>query len=80
MEFQLQSPKTVTVRPAETFEFSSIQIQRILDEPTQKKIVVWVVGFQHPIELAALSGDNYDNPPWTNESVLQATVDFISNL
>jgi hypothetical protein len=80
MEFQLQSPKTVTVRPAETFEFSSIKIERVLDEPTQKKVVVWVQGFHHPIELAALSGENYDNPQWTNESVLQAVVDFISNL
>lgn len=80
MEFQLESPKTITVRPAETLEVSSIRIERVLDDPAQKKVIVWISGFHHPIELGALSGDNYDNPQWTNESLLQAVVDFISSL
>lgn len=80
MEFQLESPKTITVRPAETLEVSSLRIERVLDDPVQKKVIVWIAGFHHPIELGALSGDNYDNPQWTNESLLQAVVDFVSSL
>jgi hypothetical protein len=80
MEFQLQSPKTVTVRPAETHEFSSIKVQRVLDDPVERKVIVWLEGFPHPIELATLSNENYDNPQWTNESVLQAVSDFISSI
>lgn len=79
MEYQLESPKTITIRQPESIQISSIKIEKVLDDPVNKKIIVWVAGFHHPIELHTLCGENYDNPPWTNESLLQAVVDFVSN-
>lgn len=80
MEHQLQSPKTVVIQPAQTCELSSIVIERVLDEPLQKKVIVWIKNFPHPVELASLSGENYDNPQWTNETVVQAVVEFVNSL
>jgi hypothetical protein len=80
MQFELQSPKTVTIHPAETIELSTISIERVLDDPIQKKVIIWLSGFHQPIELGTLSGENYDNPQWTNESLLQAVTDFVSTL
>jgi hypothetical protein len=80
MQVELQSPKTITIRPAEIVELSTVSIERVLDDPTQKKVIVWLQGFHHPVELGALSGENYDNPQWTNESLLQAVTDFVSSL
>jgi hypothetical protein len=80
MQFELQSPKTITIRPAETVELSTVSIERVLDDPVHQKVIVWLRGLQHPVELGSLSGENYDNPQWTNESLLQAVTDFVSTL
>lgn len=80
MQFQLETPKTVTVRQPETVELSSVEIERVLDDVVNKKVVVWLKDFPHPVELGDLSGDNYDNPQWTNESVLASVQSFISSL
>jgi hypothetical protein len=80
MQFQLETPKTVTVRQPETVELSSIEVERVLDDVVNKKVVVWLKDFPHPVELGDLSGDNYDNPQWTNESVLTSIQSFVSSL
>jgi hypothetical protein len=80
MEFQLQTPKTVTIRQPETVELSSIVIERVLDDVVNKKVVVWLKDLPHPVELGDLSGDNYDNPQWTNESVTASVQAFINSL
>jgi len=80
MEFQLQSPKTLTVRQAEVITLEKVVIQRILDDPLAKKVIVWLEGVQHPVELGNLSNENYDNPEWSNESLLASVQTFISAL
>ena len=80
MEIQLQTPKTILVRQPETATFSSVEIERILDDPQAKKVIVWVKGLGYPVELSDLSGDHYDNPEWTNESVVNAVKTFIEAL
>ena len=80
MQFQLETPKTVTVRQPETVELSSVEVERVLDDVVNKKVVVWLKDFPHPVELGDLSGDNYDNPQWTNESILASVQSFVSSL
>ena len=80
MQFQLETPKTLTVRQPETVELSSVEVERVLDDVVNKKVVVWLKDFPHPVELGDLSGDNYDNPQWTNESVLASVQSFVSSL
>jgi hypothetical protein len=80
MQFQLETPKTVTVRQPETVELSSVEVERVLDDVVNKKVVVWLKDFPHPVELGDLSGDNYDNPQWTNESVLASVQSFVSSM
>lgn len=80
MQFQLETPKTVTVRQPETVELSSVEVERVLDDVINRKVVVWLKDFPHPVELGDLSGDNYDNPQWTNESVLASVQSFVSSL
>lgn len=80
MEFQLQSKKTVVVRQAESVQLEQVVVERILDDPIAKKVLVWVKGIPHPIELGDLSNDNYDNPQWTNESVLASVQAFVDGL
>jgi hypothetical protein len=80
MQFQLETPKTVTVRQPETVELTEVVIERVLDDVLNKKVVVWLKDFPHPVELGDLSGDNYDNPQWTNESVLASVQGFFNSL
>ena len=80
MQFQLETPKTVTVRQPEVVEISEVIIERILDDVLSKKVIVWLKNFPHPIELGDLSGDNYDNPQWTNEAVVASVQAFLSSL
>ena len=80
MQFQLETPKTVTIRQPETVELSSVEVERVLDDVVNKKVVVWLKDFPHPVELGDLSGDNYDNPQWTNESVLASVQSFVSSM
>ena len=80
MEIQLQTPKTVLVREPESVTFSTIEIERILDDPQAKKVIVWIKGLGYPVELGDLSGDYYDNPEWTNLLVEESVKKFISAL
>lgn len=80
MQFQLETPKTVTVRQPEVVELSEVVIERVLDDVLNKKVIVWLKNFPHPIELGDLSGDNYDNPQWSNESVVTSVQAFLGSL
>jgi hypothetical protein len=80
MQFQLETPKTVTVRQPETVQLSEVVVERVLDEVLNKKVIVWLKNFPHPIELGDLSGDNYDNPQWTNEALVSSVQAFVASL
>lgn len=80
MQFQLETPKTVTVRQPETVEVNEVVIERVLDDVVSKKVVVWIKDFPHPVELGDLSGDNYDNPQWTNELVVASIQNFFNSI
>ena len=80
MEFQLQSPKTLTVRQPEVITLEKVVIQRVLDDPLAKKVIVWLEGVQHPVELGDLSNENYDNPQWTNETLVASVQTFVAAL
>ena len=80
MEVQLQSPKTIVLKQAETVELSSVVVERVLDDVNAKKVIVWIQGIPNPIELVELSNENYDNPQWTNESLTAAVANFINLL
>ena len=80
MQFQLQNTKHILVRQPETVTLENVTIEKILDDTVSKKVLVWLKGIPHPIELGDLSGDNYDNPQWTNESVLASVQAFVNGL
>ena len=80
MQFQLETPKTITIKEPEVVEVSEVVIERILDDVVNKKVIAWIKGFPHPVELGDLSGDSYDSPQWTNELVLSSLQSFFSNL
>lgn len=79
MEIQLQQPKKIVTKPAEpeeSVELTELKVKTIIDDTQTKRVLVFVEGIRDPILLSDLSGDNYDNPEWTNESVLRALENF----
>ena len=79
MEIQLQQPKKIVIKPAEpeeSVELTELKVKTIIDDTQSKRVLVFVEGIRDPILLSDLSGDNYDNPEWTNESVLRALENF----
>ena len=71
LQITLTTPKVIVKQPEITETVTAITIDRIVDIPAQKKVVVFVGGKR--IELDALSGDNYDSPnEWTNADVVDA--------
>lgn len=76
----LSSPKTIVTRPAETVEIADVQIVQVLDNTETKEVTVWIKGIGSPILLGGLSGEFYNNPPWTDELVQQHTEAFIEGL
>ena len=79
MEIQLQQPKKIVIKPAEpeeSVELTELKVKTIIDDTQGKRVLVFVEGIRDPILLSDLSGDNYDNPEWTNESVLRALENF----
>lgn len=79
MEVQLETPKTLVLKQAEVVELSSIVIERVLDDVVNKKVIVWVQGIPNPVELAELSNENYDNPEWSNGSLVTAVTNLINS-
>jgi hypothetical protein len=79
MEIQLQQPKKIVTKPAEpeqSIELTQLKVKTIIDDTEGKRVLVFVEGIRDPILLNDLSGDNYDNPEWTNESVARALENF----
>lgn len=71
LQITLDTPKTIIKQPEITETISEITINRIVDIPDEKKVIVFIKGER--IELSQLSGDNYDTPnEWTNEDVVSA--------
>jgi len=71
MTVTFDQPKTFTTLSGESKQFSSVIVERIADLPIRKIIRIYIteIGF---IRLNALSDNNYDNPPWTNEMIIEA--------
>lgn len=79
MEIQLQQPKKIVIKPAEpeeSIELTQLKVKTVIDDAEGKRVLVFVEGIRDPILLSDLSGDNYDNPEWTNESLLRALENF----
>lgn len=71
LQIPLTAPLTVVKQPEVTETITEITIDRIVDIPSEKKVNVFIKGQR--IELAQLSGDNYDTPnEWTNADVVAA--------
>lgn len=71
LQVSLSAPITVIKQPEVTETITEITIDRIVDIPSMKKVFVFIKGER--IELAQLSGDNYDTPSeWTNADVIAA--------
>lgn len=71
MHITLTTPITIIKQPEIAEIVSEIEIERIIDIPKQKKVIVFIGGKR--IELPSLSNDNYDNPSeWTNADIITA--------
>lgn len=71
LKITLTKPKTIVKQPEITETISEITIDRIVDFPKEKKVIVFIKGQR--IELSQLSDDNYDTPSeWTNDDVIAA--------
>ena len=71
LNFTLNSPKELVVREAITRTVNSLSIERIIDIPLERKIIVHIEELGR-VTLDSLSDDNYNNPPWTDELVIEA--------
>jgi len=71
LKITLTTPKIIIKQPEISVTLNEVTIDRIVDLPSQRKVVVFVSGER--IELDALSGDNYDTPEeWSNETLINA--------
>jgi hypothetical protein len=75
----LNTTKNIVIRPAITKTVSELVIEKIFDDPTNKTVQVFIhdIGI---ITLPDLSGDNYDNPQWTNENLASALTNYVNSL
>ena len=81
LQVTLPAERVVVSRPAETTTLPvEVKIERIVDIPDEKKVFAFVRGLGR-IELADLSGDNYDTPgEWTNSSIVESVTAYINRL
>ena len=71
LQINLPTPLTVVKQPLIEETITEIVIDRIVDIPGDKQVVVFIKG--NRIVLNGLSGDNYDNPEeWTNSDIIEA--------
>ena len=71
LQINLPTPLTVIKQPLIEEIITEIVIERIVDIPGDKKVIVFIKGQR--IELDQLSGDNYDTPSeWTNADIITA--------
>jgi len=79
LQITLLEPLTVVKQPEITETITELTIERIVDIPSEKKVNVFIKGQR--IELAQLSGDNYDTPnEWTNADVVAAVKAYYNIL
>tara|TARA_E500000318_G_scaffold86880_1_gene83671 strand:+ start:4145 stop:4390 length:246 start_codon:yes stop_codon:yes gene_type:complete len=78
LSVSLTTPKKVITQPEQSVTFSGeVQIQRIVDIPSEKLVFAFVEGLGR-IQLDDLSGDNYDTPAeWTNADVVAAVKKYL---
>jgi hypothetical protein len=81
LSVQLDSERVVVKQQAVTATLpASVKIERIVDIPDQKQVIVFVQGLGRVV-LDSLSGDNYDQPAeWSNADVVAAVVAHIDSL
>ena len=74
----LSSSKTVTTVPAQTttIDAGDVEILRIVDNPVEKQIKVFVNGIGE-VSLDSLSNSNYPNN-WTNADIQSALLSYLS--
>jgi len=77
MTVTFSQPKRFLVKPPVIKEASSVEIIRVIDLPSKKTVRVLLLGIGF-VDLPSLSGANYDNPPWTNDLVVQALQNLAS--
>ena len=78
LKVSLTKSKKVITQPEQSVTFSGeVQIQRIVDIPSEKLVFAFVEGLGR-IQLDDLSGDNYDTPAeWTNADVVAAVKKYL---
>lgn len=62
--------RTVVLRPQQLVTINEPVVERIIDDPVNRTVTALVAGIGL-IEISSLCGENYDNPEWTNELVVQ---------
>lgn len=72
LKVTLPSEKTITANN-KTVTASEFIIERTIDVP-RRKAVLAVIKDLGKVKVVALCGDNYNNPEWTDESLVQALV------
>ena len=74
----LSSSKTVTTVPAQTttIDAGDVEILRIVDNPVEKQIKVFVNGIGE-VSLDSLSDSNYPNN-WTNGVIQSSLLSYLS--
>jgi hypothetical protein len=75
----LSQSKDLVIRPAVTKTVNEIVIEKVIDNPTDKTVYVFI-GEVGLVKLDALSDDNYDNPQWNNESLTTAVRNYIESV
>lgn len=78
LKVSLTTSKKVITQPEQSVTFSGdVEIQRIVDIPSEKLVFAFVEGLGR-IQLDDLSGDNYDNPAeWSNADVVAAVKKYL---
>lgn len=75
MEIIFNEEKNIVLRPAETKTISKLTIERVVDFPTQKKVVAFTNDLYEPIELWV--GDEYTAIGQWTDSDVQAKLEEI---
>ena len=78
MEITLKNKKTIVVSPARTKEIESLNVVRIINLPTEKKIRVFIRELGQPMDLPQLSGENYG--VWTDSAIESAIAEEFAKL
>ena len=79
MNINLNTEKTIVIRPVETRTVSTISIERIVDIPAEQSVYVFL-GELGRVKLDALSDANYNNPPWSDQMVIDAATAYVNSV